>query len=151
LYSQVGETWKKIFKEKAGDISARAIELRRGPTILRVERPSRLDRARMLGYKAKQGVAVVRIKVSRGGMRRQRPRAGRRSKHMGVLRIKAAVSTQQVAERRVSEHYPNMRVLGSYPLWKDGRHEWYECILIDTSHPSISRDYNYRRLLGLKG
>ncbi len=149
MYSQVSETWQKIFKEKTGDILARAIELRRGPTILRLERPSRLDRARTLGYKAKQGVAIVRIRVSRGGMRRQRPVAGRRSKHMGVLRIKADVSTQKVAERRVGEKYPNMSVIGSYILWKDGRHAWYECILIDPAHPSVAKDYNYRRLLGL--
>jgi large subunit ribosomal protein L15e len=151
LYSQVGETWHKIFKEKTGDILARAIELRRGPTIVRLERPSRLDRARKLGYKAKQGVAVVRIKVSRGGMRRKRPVAGRRSKHMGVLKMKADVSTQDTAERRVGEKYPNMSVIGSYLLWKDGKHCWYECVLIDPVHPSIANDYNYRRLLGEVG
>jgi large subunit ribosomal protein L15e len=151
LYSQVGETWHKIFKEKAGDILARAIELRRSPTIVRLERPSRLDRARKLGYKAKQGVAIVRIKVSRGGMRRKRPVAGRRSKHMGVNKMKANVSTQDTAERRVGEKYPNMNVIGSYLLWKDGKHAWFECILIDPVHPSIANDYNYRRLLGHVG
>ncbi len=147
----MGETWHKIFKEKAGDILARAIELRRSPTIVRLERPSRLDRARKLGYKAKQGVAIVRIKVSRGGMRRKRPVAGRRSKHMGVNKMKANVSTQDTAERRVGEKYPNMNVIGSYLLWKDGKHAWFECILIDPVHPSIANDYNYRRLLGHVG
>lgn len=148
MYSQIGETWHKIFKEKAGDILASAIELRRSPTIVRLEKPNRLDRARKLGYKAKQGVAIVRIKVSRGGMRRQRPVSGRRSKHMGVNKMKANVSTQDTAERRVGEKYPNMNVIGSYLLWKDGKHAWYECILIDPVHPSIANDYNYRRLLG---
>jgi large subunit ribosomal protein L15e len=68
---------------------------------------------------------------------------------MGVLRIKSAVSSQQVAERRVAERHPNMKVLGSYPVWKDGIHAWYECILIDPSHPAIRKDYNYRRTLGI--
>jgi len=135
-------------RAKSGDILARAIQLRREPAIFRVERPSRLDRARMLGYKAKKGVAVVRIRISRGGMRRKRPTSGRRPKHMGVLKIKSSVSGQRVAERRVGERYRNMKVLGSYPVWRDGKYAWYECVLIDPVNPSIKSDYNYRRLLG---
>ncbi len=149
MYRQIGKSWQEILRVKAGDILARAIQLRREPAIVRVERPSRLDRARMLGYKAKQGVAVVRIRVSRGGMRRKRPRSGRRPKHLGVLRIKSSVSAQKVAERRVGERYPNMKVLGSYIIWKDGKYAWYECVLIDPVNPSIRSDYNYRRVLGI--
>ncbi len=149
MYRQIGKSWQDILHVKAGDILARAIQLRREPAIIRVERPSRLDRARMLGYKAKQGVAVVRIRVSRGGMRRKRPRSGRRPKHLGVLRIKSSVSAQEVAERRVGERYPNMKVLGSYPIWKDGKYAWYECVLIDPVNPSVRSDYNYRRVLGI--
>jgi large subunit ribosomal protein L15e len=149
LYSEIGKTWQKVFHEKAGDILTRAVQLRRDPTIMRLEKPSRLDRARTLGYKAKEGVAVVRIRVARGGMRRQRPTSGRRPKHLGVLRMKSDESVKSVAERRVGEKYPNMKVIGSYILWKDGKHAWYECILIDPLNPSVSKDYNYRRMLGL--
>ena len=127
----------------------RAIELRRQPAMLRVERPWRLDRARALGYKAKEGVVVVRMRVSRGGMRKKRPTSGRRPKHMGVLKIKSAVSSQMVAERRVSERHPNMKLLGSYSVWEDGIHAWYECVLIDPLHPAIRKDFNYRRALGM--
>ena len=149
MYSEIGKTWHKVFHEKAGDISQRAVLLRRGPTIERLEKPSRLDRARMLGYKAKEGVVVVRIKLSRSGMRRQRTTSGRRPKHLGVLRMKSDEPVQGVAERRVGEKFPNLRLLGSYILWQDGKHSWYECILIDPHNPSISKDYNYRRVLGL--
>jgi large subunit ribosomal protein L15e len=102
----------------------------------------------MLGYKAKQGVVVVRVRVSRGGMRKKRPSSGRRPKHMGVLKIKTTLSTQKVAERRVAEKYVNLKVIGSYLLWKDGKYAWYECILIDPNHPSIKADYDYR-IMGL--
>jgi large subunit ribosomal protein L15e len=149
MYSQISKTWQGIFHEKAGGIQARAVAMRKEPAILRLERPSRLDRARTVGYKAKEGVLVVRARVSRGGMRRQRPKSGRRPKHMGVLKIKSAVSSQRVAERRVSERYPNMKLLGSYPLWQDGRFAWFECILVDPRHPSVAKDYNIRRTLGL--
>jgi len=149
LYREIGETWQKVFKDKSGDILTRAIELRRGPTMTRVERPSRLDRARMLGYKAKEGVVVVRIRVKAGGMRRKRPTSGRRPKHMGVLRMKSDEPVQKVAERRVKERHPNLELLGSYQLWVDGKHRWYECILVDPLHPAIKKDYNYRRRLGI--
>ena len=148
MYSQISKTWQGIFHEKAGVIRARAVQLRKEPAMLRVERPWRLDRARSLGYKAKEGVIVVRIRVSRGGMRKKRPTSGRRPKHMGVLKIKSEVSSQTVAERRVSERFPNMKVLGSYPVWEDGKFAWFECVLIDPLSPSIKKDYNYRRILG---
>ena len=148
MYSQVAKSWQSIFHEKAGDIQTRVVKMRREPAMLRIERPSRIDRARAFGYKAKEGVVVVRARVSRGGMRRKRPTSGRRPKHMGVLKMKADVSTQTVAERRVSERYPNMKLLGSYPVWSDGMFSWFECVLIDPLHPSVAKDYNYRRILG---
>lgn len=149
MYRQISKTWQEIFHEKAGDIRARAVELRRQPAMLRVDRPWRLDRARALGYRAKEGVVVIRMRVSRGGMRRKRPTSGRRPKHMGVLKIKSAVSSQSVAERRALERHPNMKLLGSYLVWKDGIHAWFECILVDPTHPAVKSDYNYRRTLGI--
>jgi len=148
VYRHISKTWQDIFHERSGDIRARAVELRKEPAMLRVQRPWRLDRARSLGYKAKEGVIVVRARVSRGGMRRQRPTSGRRPKHMGVLKMKSAVSSQSVAVRRVAERFPNMKVIGSYPVWEDGRFAWYECILVDPLNPAIKKDYNYRRMLG---
>jgi large subunit ribosomal protein L15e len=149
LYREIGNTWQRVFHEKSGDILARAIQLRKGPTMERLERPSRLDRARMLGYKAKEGVVVVRIRVGAGGMRRQRPTSGRRPKHLGVLRMKSDESVQKVAERRVREKHVNLKLLGSYLLWVDGKHRWYEMVLIDPLHPAIKKDYDYRRRIGL--
>jgi large subunit ribosomal protein L15e len=149
MYRQIAKTWQDIFHEKAGDIRARAVELRKQPAMVRVERPWRLDRARALGYKAKEGIVVIRMRVSRGGMRRKRPTSGRRPKHMGVLKIKSAVSSQSVAERRALERHPNMRLLGSYLVWQDGIHAWFECILVDPMHPAVKSDYNYRRTFGI--
>lgn len=140
MYRHMSESWKSIWKEKAGEIRQRAIAWRRGPTIVRLKKPTRIDRARRLGYKAKQGFVVVRIRVARGGMRKSRPRSGRRPKHLGVVKIKAAVSMQKVAERRVAEKFPNLKVLSSYLLYRDGKYSWYEVILVDPHHPSIKAD-----------
>lgn len=73
-------------------------------------------------------------------MRRRRPRGGRRPKHLGVTRIKADVSMRQVAENRILQRYPNLNLLGSYFVYKDGKHHWFEIILADPSHPRIIQD-----------
>ena len=132
-----GETWQNIFKKNYAPIRSRVIDWRHGSTFQRIERPSRLDRARALGYKSKQGFVVVRAKVSRGGMRRPRPKSGRRPKHLGVVKMKANVNVKQTSERRVGEKYPNLKVINSYFVYKDGRHVWHEVILVDPNHPSI--------------
>jgi large subunit ribosomal protein L15e len=139
------KVWLKMWKENSTELRAKAVIWRKQNAVTRVDKPSRITRARRLGYKAKQGITVVRMRVGTGGMRRQRPRGGRRPKHLGVTRIKAAVSMKQVAERRVLERYPNMKLLGSYFLYKDGMHYWFEIILADPSHPSIAKDKELRK------
>jgi large subunit ribosomal protein L15e len=140
----MAETWTKMWRTNSDELKSKAIAWRAEPTVNRIERPSRLDRARRLGYKAKQGIAVVRIRVGRGGMRKQRPVAGRRPKHIGVVHIKQGISMRKVAERRVAEKYPNMEVLGSYYVHKDGMFYWFEVILADPNHPAISKDKEMR-------
>src|SRR5215204_3062355 len=144
MYSHIAETWKSMLKTRSQHLKDKAYVWRREPTIHRIDSPSRLDRARALGYKAKQGIVVVRARVGRGGMRKQRPVSGRRPKHLGVVHIKQGISMRKVAERRVSEKFPNLEVLGSYFLHKDGVNIWYEVILVDPSHPSISKDKEMR-------
>jgi large subunit ribosomal protein L15e len=143
----MAEAWTRMWKTNSEELKKRAIIWRKEPTIHRIKRPSRLDRARRLGYKAKQGIIVIRTKVGRGGMRKQRPTSGRRPKHLGVTRIKQAENMRRVAERRVNEKYPNLEVLGSYFLYKDGKNIWYEIILADTSHPSITKDVEFKKRL----
>jgi len=139
------QVWLKMIKENPMELRQRAVVWRNENAVTRVEKPSRIARARRLGYKAKQGIIVVRMRVGTGGMRKQRPRGGRRPKHLGVTKIKADVSMKQVAERRVLERYPNMKLLGSYFLYKDGMHYWFEIILADPSHPRIAKDKEIRK------
>ena len=139
------QVWLKMLKENTMELRQRAVVWRNENAVTRVEKPSRIARARRLGYKAKQGIIVIRMRVGTGGMRKQRPRGGRRPKHLGVTKIKADVSMKQVAERRVLERYPNMKLLGSYFLYKDGMHYWFEIILADPSHPRIAKDKETRK------
>ena len=139
------QVWLKMLKENPMELRQRAVVWRNQNAVTRVEKPSRIARARRLGYKAKQGIIVVRMRVGTGGMRKERPRGGRRPKHLGVTKIKADVSMKQVAERRVLQRYPNMKLLGSYFLYKDGMHYWFEVVLADPSHPRIAKDKEIRK------
>ncbi len=109
----------------------RLIQWRKAPSIVRVERPSRLEKARKLGYKAKQGVVVVRVRLIRGLFNRRRPESGRRPKRMGVYGISAWKSWRQVAEERAARRFPNMEVLNSYWVADDGIYRYFEVILVD--------------------
>ena len=145
MVSPQDKVWFRLWKENSPELRSRVILWRKQDAVTRIEKPSRILRARRLGYKAKQGIIVVRMRVGTGGMRRKRPTGGRRPKHLGVTRIKAAVNMKQVADRRVLERYPNMSLLGSYFIYKDGMHYWFEVILADPSHPRIVKDKELRK------
>ena len=145
MTSAQDKVWLKLWKENSPELRDRVVSWRKQDAVTRIEKPSRILRARRLGYRAKQGIIVIRMRVGTGGMRRKRPTGGRRPKHIGVTRIKAAVNMKQVADRRVLERYPNMALLGSYFIYKDGMHYWFEVILADPSHPRIIKDKELRK------
>ncbi len=122
-YRKPGEELKKIWRE-------RIIAWRREPAVVRAENPTRIDRARALGYKAKQGYIVVRVKLLRGGRQRPQFKGGRRPKTSRRRKI-VGKSYRWVAEERASRRYINCEVLGSYEIAKDGMHYWFEIILAD--------------------
>jgi len=120
-------------------LRARMIEWRKSAVIVKVERPLRLDRAHALGYKAKKGVVVVRIRVKRGGHKRSRPNKARRTKRLHI-RKNLRMNYKEIAEQRVARKFSNMEVLNSYNIGKDGLHYFYEVILIDRVSPEIQKD-----------
>lgn len=109
-------------------------------SFVRVENPSRLDRAHALGYRAKQGFAVVRARIGKGTSKREKPAGGRKPPHAGMTRITPAKTLQRIAEERVSKKYPNMEALNSYYVGESGKHVWYEVIMVDPSHPVVRSD-----------
>ena len=137
----VREAWKK---ELAPELKKeRLIKWRREPATVRIDHPTRPDRAHSLGYKAKQGFIVVRQRVMRGGRMRPKIQGGRRPKTSRQTLI-LDVNYQLVAEQRAQDKYPNCNVLNSYFVMKDGKNYWYEIILIDTSHPAVLADKRFR-------
>ncbi len=141
FYSHIKEAWKNPDDGKLGELQwQRKQEWRNQGAIERVERPTRLDKARELGYKAKQGIVVARVAVRKGTARKERFTAGRRTKRQGVNRIGRRKNIQRIGEERVSRKYPNLRVLNSYWVGEDGSQKWFEVILVDPNHPAIEND-----------
>jgi large subunit ribosomal protein L15e len=141
MYRYLRDAWKRPKDSYVQDVMRqRVIIWRRQPSVVRVDTPTRLDRAHSLGYKAKKGFIVVRSRVTRGGRRKLRPVLGRRQKRMGVTKYTPAKSRRLIAEERAARKYPNMEVLNSYWVWQDGRYKWFEVILVDPNHPAIRSD-----------
>ena len=142
-YKYLEEVWKK----KQSDVMrfllrVRAWEYRQMSAVHRVSRPTRPDKARRLGYKAKQGFVVYRVRIRRGG--RKRPFAKGiihgKPKHQGVNQYKFARNLRSVAEERVGRKLGGLRVLNSYWVNCDAAYKWYEVILVDPFHKAIRRD-----------
>lgn len=148
-YSYIKAIWKKP-QENLGELwQKRLVEWRQSENVVRVDKPTRLDRARELGYKAKPGFVIVRTRILRGGRRRPKRRKGRRSKRQTIRKI-LKMNYQWVAEQRVQKKYPNMEILNSYWLGKDGMNYFYEVILVDPSRPEIKADKNIRWIISKK-
>jgi large subunit ribosomal protein L15e len=143
LYQRVAEAWEQPSKNLGDLYRTRLVEWRREPVTLRIERPTRIDRARKLGYKAKEGFIIVRQKVMRGGHTRPRIRSGRRSKRFG-MRKNLMISYQIIAEQRANRSFPNLEVLNSYWVGQDSKNYYYEIILVDPLHPRIMTDKNVK-------
>ncbi len=150
VYKYVRALWKKP-EQNLGELwQQRLILWRREPTTIRIDHPTRIDRARSLGYKAKQGIFVVRQRVLRGGHTRPTWRGGRRSKRSGT-KMALQKNYQAIAEQKVQRHYPNCEVLNSYFVGQDGLYYWYETIVVDRSHPSILANKDLRGIAMQRG
>jgi len=139
MYQEIRKLWKKP-KANLGELyKERLIQWRREPVVISVERPTRLDRARSVGYRAKKGITVARVRVRRGGRHREQRKAGRRSKTQRRRKI-VGKSYQWIAEEKAQRKFTNLEVLNSYEVAKDGLYRWFEIIMIDTYRPEIKND-----------
>lgn len=130
-YRYIADAWKKPTM-----LRTKTLKWRSQNTIERIERPTRLDRARALGWQAKQGFVLARIHMKKGGRKRPKARKGRVPSKSGQWFTPEA-SKQVIAERRVARAFPNMEVLNSYQVGQDGNYKYFEVILVDPKHGSI--------------
>ena len=100
-YKYLEELWRK----KQSDLlrfllRVRCWQYRQLTSVHRAVRPTRPDKARRLGYKAKQGYVIYRVRVRRGGRKRKVPAGHKRGKptNQGVTQLKFQRSLRSVAE-----------------------------------------------------
>ncbi|CAD6226616.1 unnamed protein product [Miscanthus lutarioriparius] len=142
-YKYVSELWRR----KQSDVMrfvqrVRCWEYRQQPAIVRLTRPTRPDKARRLGYKAKQGYVVYRVRVRRGGRKRPVPKGivYGKPKHQGITQLKFQRNKRSVAEERAGRKLGGLRVLNSYWVNEDSTYKYFEIILVDVAHKAIKTD-----------
>merc|ERR1711981_19242 len=142
-YKYQNELWRK----KQSDVMKyilrlRAWHLRQLPAIHRASRPSRPEKARLMGCKAKQGYVVYRVRVRRGCRKRLAPKGATYGKpvHEGVNQLKFQRRIQSVAEERAGKAMGGLRVVNSYWAAEDSTYKYYEVVMVDPQHKVIRRD-----------
>merc|ERR1712084_162740 len=141
----------------------RTWEYRQLPTMHRCTRPSRPDKARRLGYKARQGVVIYRCAVRRGS-RKTKAAKGiiyGKPKRQGINQMKSRKNLKAIAEERVGKKMGALRVMNSYWVGQDGTYKFYEVICVDPAHPAVRNDarmnwlcrpvHKHREIRGLTG
>ncbi|RXG49467.1 hypothetical protein VDGE_06768 [Verticillium dahliae] len=138
---------EELQKKKQSDVMlfllrVRCWELRQLNVIHRASRPSRPDKARRLGYKAKQGYVIYRVRVRRGGRKKPAKKGATFGKptNQGINQLKYQRSLKSTAESRVGRRCANLRVLNSYWINQDSTYKYYEVILVDPQHKAIRID-----------
>lgn len=146
IQATIQHEWARtIDKENDLDYSRlyreRMMDYRRTPeAVIGVEKPFNISRARALGYKAKPGIAVARVRIRKGGGMFIRPNRARKPKRMGIRSMTRRKNIQVMAEERAQKHYPNMEVLNSYKVGMDGKQYYFEVILVDPRNSSVLAD-----------
>ena len=141
LYKYLSKLNRERPKEWLKFHRTRLISWREEANVIRIDHPTNLLSARRLGYKAKQGYILARVRVHRGGKQRPMVNKGRRSRNFGQ-RLVMSKGYHGVAEQRAVKQFPNLEVLNSYKVGKDGLHYWYEVIMLDPNHPAVFKDFH---------
>jgi len=150
FYKLVKQAFKKEHKERSPLYKKRLIDWRKAGVVERVNKPTNIARARELGYKAKQGFTVARVKVGRGRRKRPKPDLGRKPSKSGRF-FSPGKSLQRIAEEKASTKFPNLEVLNSYWVGEDGNYKYFEVLLVDTSHPAIKNDKSISWICNQRG
>jgi large subunit ribosomal protein L15e len=144
------KSFQNEYKERADVYKSKIIKWNTESSVVRVEGPTNIARARELGYKAKEGVIIARVKVSGGTRKRKHNAGGRKPKKSGRY-FTQVKSLQAIAEERAARKFGNFTVLNSYFIGASGSRKFYEVILLDPSNNGIKADRQYENLLSQTG
>ena len=149
-YKYIKESIENEYRTRDDALKSKITNWRKESPVARVLKPSNVARARELGYKAKQGVIIVRVRVKKGKRKRVKPRGGRKPSKNGRF-FAYDMSLQAMAENRAARRFGNCEVLNSYYVGEDGTYRFFEAILLDRAHPAVSEDRNYSGVVMQRG
>jgi large subunit ribosomal protein L15e len=149
-YKNIRETLINEYKARDDLYKRKIAEWSSLQTVARIDKPSNIPRARELGYKAKEGILVARVKVVKGKRKRPKADGGRKPSKSGRFYARMK-SLQSIAEERAARKFPNCEVLNSYSVGQSGTHSFYEVILADRQSAALKSDKNYRNLVNKRG
>lgn len=150
FYKLLSKLWKNPRKNMKEAYRAYLQQWRKEPVTIRILRPTRLDRARALGYRPIKGIVLVRQRIKAGSHSLPRITKGRSSKKQRQTMI-LRKSYKLIAEERVSKKFRNCEVLNSYEVGNDGKNYWFEVILVEKGHPNVRKDRNLANLAKKSG
>lgn len=102
----------------------------------------KLFQARRMGYKAKQGYVVYRVRVRRGGRKKPVHKGIVYGKpvNQGISQLKPTRNLRSIAEERAGRRLAGLRVLNSYWVNQDSSYKYFEVVLVDPAHKAIRDD-----------
>jgi large subunit ribosomal protein L15e len=150
MYKAMKKSFATEYKERPTIYKNRLIQWRAEPPVYRVDKPTNIARAREVGYKAKPGVIVVRVKVKGGTKKRVTAGGGRKPSKSGRY-FSRSKSLQSIAEERAARKFSNCEVLNSYFVGASGSDKFFEIILLDRASPVIKSDPNYMQVIAQQG
>lgn len=150
MYKEMKNSFEREYKERDQLYKSRIVAWRTEPPVKRVDKPTNITRARELGYKAKPGVMVARVRVKGGKKKRDTAGGGRKPSKSGRY-FSPSKSVQSIAEDRAARRFSNTEVLNSYFVGSAGSDKFYEVILLDRSSPSVMADRQYVGVISQRG
>ncbi len=149
LYKQVKQTFISEYKNKSDQLKERIIKWNTESPVIKINNPTNIARARELGYKAKEGIIVVRVKIRKGKRKRQQADSGRKPSKSGRF-FSMQKSLQSISEERAAKKFSNYEVLNSYYVGQTGMEKFYEVILMDRNNPVLINDKIYSNIISQK-
>ncbi len=150
MYKQMKRTMISEYKERSDAYKARIIKWNSEPPVTRIDKPTNIARARELGYKAKEGVLMVRVMLHGGSRKRKHPAGGRGPSKSGRY-FTQSKSLQSIAEERAARKFLNFEPLNSYFVGAAGSSKFYEVILLDRNSTVVNSDPQYKSAVMQKG
>ena len=130
MYKYIKKAFQQEYKERGVILRRRISTWRKLGTVVKIERPTNLVRARELGFKAKEGFLMARVAVGRGQRKRPHPWGGRKPAK-NVAYLSPGKSLQRQGEEKVARVFSNLEVVNSYWVGQDGTKKYFEVILAD--------------------